>query len=175
MIFLSAGHSNNDPGAVANGVKEADIVLEARNIVRHKLEAIGLQISSDGSGKENQPLAQAVKMISGSKLAIEFHCNAATNQQAGGVECISLPNLRKEAQQIASSISQVMGIKTRGEGGWIDQSKSARGKLAFVNSGGIIVELFFISNPQELKTWQEKKWLICQSIADSIEKIVKDK
>lgn len=172
-IVLSAGHSNKDPGAVANGIKEADIAVEARNIVRHKLESAGFQVVSDGVGSENQPLAQAVKLVAGKPLALEFHCNAAANPQAGGVECISLLNLKEESQEIAKAIAKVMGIKTRGEGGWIDQSSSARGKLAFVSGGGIIVELFFLSNPAELKTWQEKKWLVCQAITDTIIKLVK--
>jgi len=171
MILLSAGHSNADPGAVANGVREADIAVEARNIVRHKLEAAGFPAVSDGTGSDNQPLSAAVKLIAGKSLAVEFHCNAAVNPLAGGVECISLPSLRKESQAIAAAISKAMGIKLRGEAGWIDQSKSARGRLAFVNAGGIIVELFFLSNPAELKTWQEKKWLVCQAIADAIAKL----
>lgn len=171
MILLSAGHSNADPGAVANGVKESDIAVEARNIVRHKLEAAGYPAVSDGDGAVNLPLAAAVKLVAGKELALEFHCNAAVNPLAGGVECISLPALRKESQAIAAAISKAMGIKLRGDAGWIDQSKSARGRLAFVNAGGIIVELFFLSNPAELKTWQEKKWLICQSVADAIAKL----
>lgn len=170
-ILLSAGHGNADPGAVANGVKEADIAVEARNIVRHKLEAAGFPAVTDGTGLDNQPLAQAVKLISGKTLAVEFHCNAAVNPQAGGVECISLPNLKAESQAIALAISRAMGIKMRGDAGWIDQTKSARGRLAFVAAGGIIVELFFLSNPAELKTWQEKKWLVCQAIADTIAKL----
>lgn len=173
MILLSAGHSNADPGAVANGVKEADIAVEARNIVRHKLETAGFPVVSDGIGSDNQPLSQAVKLIAGKSLALEFHCNAAVNPQAGGVECISLSNRKEESQEIAKAIAKVMGIKTRGEGGWIDQSSSARGKLAFVSGGGIIIELFFLSNPSELKTWQEKKWLVCQAIADTITNLVK--
>lgn len=173
MILISAGHSNADPGAVANGVKEADIAVEARNIVRQKLEAAGYPAVSDGSGNDNQPLAQAVRLISGKTLAVEFHCNAAVNPLAGGVECISLPSLRDESQAISAAIASAMGTKLRGEKGWIDQTKSARGRLAFVAAGGIIVELFFLSNPAELKTWQEKKWLICQAIADAIVEIVK--
>lgn len=171
MILLSAGHSNADPGAVANGVREADIAVEARNIVRHKLEAAGYPAVTDGAGSDNQPLAQAVKLVAGKTLAVEFHCNAAANPQAGGVECISLPNLKAESQAISMAISRVMGTKLRGDAGWIDQSKSARGRLAFVVAGGIIVELFFLSNPAELKTWQEKKWLVCQAIADAIVKL----
>lgn len=172
MILLSAGHSNTDPGAVANGVKESDIAVEARNIVRQKLESAGYPAVSDGSGKDNQPLSQAVRLISGKTLAVEFHCNAAVNPLAGGVECISLPSMRDESQKISAAISVAMGIKLRGDNGWIDQNKSARGKLAFVAAGGIIVELFFLSNPVELKTWQDKKWLICQAIADAIKEII---
>lgn len=168
MILISAGHSNVDPGACANGVKEADIAREFRNIVATKLKAMGVACRTDGEAMENKPLTDAIKLIAGTNLAIEFHCNAAASSQAGGVEAISLPSKQKVSQEISAAIAGVMGTKLRGENGWIDQSKSARGKLGFVQAGGIIVELFFISNPQELATYQAKKWLVAQAVADVI-------
>lgn len=174
MVFISAGHSNLDPGAIANGVKESEIVTEARNIIRHKLEAAGIQVTTDGAGDTNLPLSEAVKLVAGKTLAIELHCNAALSAQAGGVESISLPKLKTQSQRISQAISRVTGSKLRGAAGWIDQSKSQHTRLAFVNAGGIIVELFFLSNPSELKVWQEKKWLVCQSIVDEIIKIINE-
>lgn len=173
-VLVSAGHDNVAPGAVVNGIKEATIVTEARNIIRHKLEAAGIPVISDGDGNTNLPLSVAVKLIAGATLAIELHCNASVNTEANGVESISLPKLKTQSQRISQAISKVTGSKLRGEAGWIDQSKSQHTRLAFVNSGGIIVELFFLSNPSELKIWQEKKWLVCQSIVDEIIKIVSE-
>jgi N-acetylmuramoyl-L-alanine amidase len=167
-FLISAGHSNTDPGAVAHGVTEAEIVADFRNMVAHYLRAAGHEVVTDGSGKENQPLAQAIRLIPGTDLAIEFHCNAATNPTANGVESISLPPLKDVSQRLSAAVATVLGSRLRGERGWIDQSQSARGKLGFVSAGGIVVELFFISNLAELQVYQAKKWLVARAVAETL-------
>ncbi|MDH0340608.1 N-acetylmuramoyl-L-alanine amidase [Chromobacterium haemolyticum] len=164
-ILVSAGHSNVDPGAVANGYREADIAAEFRNLVAHELRQAGVDVLTDGEGKDNKPLAEAVKLAGGVGLAVEFHCNAAVNPQARGVESISLPGKRDVSQRISATIAGVLGSPLRGDRGWIDQSKTPRGRLAFVNAGGVIVELFFISNPAELAAYQAKKMDLARAVA----------
>lgn len=165
-ILLSAGHSNSDPGAVAGNRHEAAIAVEFRNIVAGKLRASGVDVKTDGVGTENLPLVEAIRMARSAQLAVEFHCNAAANPAARGVECISLPDKRDLSQRLSAAIASVLGAPVRGDAGWIDQSKSARGKLGFVQAGGIIVELFFLSNPAELAAYDAKKWLVAQAVAD---------
>ena len=168
-FVVTAGHSNVDPGAVTNGEKEADIAVELRNIIALKLKDLGHVCITDGVGSENQTLSEAMKLI-GSNLAIELHCNASTNISARGVESISLPRRKIVSQKLSKAIADVTGDKIRGDNGWIDQSKSARGKLGFVNNGGIIVELFFLSNNESLQTYEAKKWLVAQAIVDVLVK-----
>ena len=59
----------------------------------------------------------------------------------------------------------------RGDRGWIDQSQSARGKLGYVSAGGLILEVFFISNPAEMAVYQARKWLVAQAIADVLQEV----
>ena len=59
-FVVTAGHSNTDPGAVANGHKESDIACDMRNMIASKLRALGHKVFTDGDGKENQPLSQAI-------------------------------------------------------------------------------------------------------------------
>ena len=80
-FVVTAGHSNTDPGAVANGHKESDIACDMRNMIASKLRALGHKVFTDGEGKENQPLSKAIKLV-GNGLAIEIHCNAASNPAA---------------------------------------------------------------------------------------------
>lgn len=163
---ITAGHSDADPGAVANGRKEAEIAREMRNMVAAKLRERGCKVITDGKHHENMPLTVAITLAKQAHVAVEFHCNAAASAQANGVETISLPKDKALAQRISQAIARVMGARLRGEAGWIDQSKSARGRLGFVNAGGLIVELFFISNPAELAAWDAKKWLVASAVAD---------
>lgn len=155
--FVSAGHSNSDPGAVRGAVKEADIAVAVRNAVVEKLKAAGKTVTMDGAGQVNEPLADAIKRIKTARVSIEIHCNASENTAASGAETIALPSQKKLAQALSASIATALGTKVRGDAGWIDQSQSARGKLGFVNNGGLIVELFFLSNPKELASFNVDK------------------
>ncbi|MBJ1792543.1 N-acetylmuramoyl-L-alanine amidase, partial [Neisseria meningitidis] len=83
IICLTAGHSNTDPGAVNGSDREADLAQDMRNIVASILRNdYGLTVRTDGEGKGNMPLRDAVKLIRGSDVAIEFHTNAAANKTA---------------------------------------------------------------------------------------------
>lgn len=162
---ITAGHSNTDPGAVNGKIKEADLVVNFRNAVTHYLREAGLQVKTDGTGPRNDPLSAAVKLIQGSSVAVEFHMNAATSKQANGVETIALPKDKKLAQDLSKAVADALGSRLRGDNGWIDQSKSARGRLAYVNAGGLIVELGFISNEDELARFNARYWLAAKAVA----------
>lgn len=163
---ITAGHSNSDPGAVNGKVKEADLVVNFRNAVAHYLREAGLQVKTDGTGTKNDPLSAAVKLIQGSSVAVEFHMNAATSKQANGVETIALPKDKKLAQDLSKAVADALGSRLRGDNGWIDQSKSARGRLAYVNAGGLIVELGFISNEDELARFNARYWFAAKAVAN---------
>ena len=81
-FIISAGHSNVDPGAVGNGLKEADVAVELRNAVADKLRIEGHTVFTDGDGSTNASLRDAIKLIKGQGLALEIHCNAAANPSA---------------------------------------------------------------------------------------------
>lgn len=166
---VTAGHGASDPGAVAKtGETESALMTELRDIVVSKLRALGHEVRADGEPGENQPLALAIKLIPGADVAIELHTNAVENPAARGVEVISLPAQAELARTIARRIGHTLEIPVRGAGGWIDQSQSARGRLGYVRAGGLVVEVFFISNPDELAKYQAKKWLVASAIVEAL-------
>lgn len=170
MIFtITAGHSWYDPGAVAeDGTREADLMVELRDLVADKLRALGHTVRTDGGLKHNLPLANAMALIPGSDVALELHMNAAKLTLAMGVEVVSLPARQELARTVARRIAHVLETPVRGAGGWIDQSRTARGRLGFVRMGGLVVEVAFISNPHELARYQERKWLVASAIVAAI-------
>jgi len=165
FVAVTAGHSNTDPGAVNDKVKEADLVVNFRNAVTYYLREAGVQVKNDGTGSQNDPLSSAIKLIKGSSVAVEFHMNAATSKQANGVETIALPKDKKLAQDLSAAVASALGSRLRGDNGWIDQSKSARGSLGYINAGGLIVELGFISNEDELARFNARYWLAAKAVA----------
>lgn len=168
-FVITAGHSNTDPGAVANGRKEADIACDMRNMVALKLRQRGHTVMTDGVGGINLPLADAIMMVQDGHPAIEFHCNAASAATATGVETISRMHDKQAAQRISKAIGDVLGLRLRGDKGWIDQSQTARGRLGFVRAGGMIVELFFLTNESDLAAWDARKWLAATAVVDALE------
>lgn len=165
-ITITAGHNSiSDPGAVNGNVKEAEIATDMRNMVAHYLQLAGVPIRTDGKGSENQALSQACKLIAGSKVAVEFHCNAG-QKTAKGVEALSQSKDKAISQKLCKAVSLVMGNPLRGEDGWKPENSGQHSRLAYVSNGGIILELFFISNDNELSTWQQKKWLVAREVAN---------
>jgi N-acetylmuramoyl-L-alanine amidase len=168
-ITVTAGHSFLDPGAIASdGTREEGLMTELRDVVASKLRAAGHEVRTDGGWRHNLPLANALTLVRGAEVAIELHMNAATNTAARGVEVVSLPAQRELARTIARRMAHVLETPVRGAGGWIDQSQTARGRLGFVRMGGLVVEVGFISNPEELHKVRTRLWLVASAIVAAV-------
>ncbi|TCM68441.1 hypothetical protein EC844_105145 [Acinetobacter calcoaceticus] len=73
---------------------------------------------------------------------------------------------KEVSKKLCAAITQHLGNKVRGtDGGWKSEGSGQHSRLGYVRNGGIILELFFISNPVELAAWDAKKWLIAKSVA----------
>lgn len=169
IITITAGHGAGDPGAVAkDGTTEAAMMTELRNVVAAKLREAGHTVRTDGALWQNLPLVHALTLVPGADVAVELHMNAATNPAARGVEVISLPHQQVMARTIARRISHVLESPLRGAAGWIDQAQSARGRLGFVRAGGLVVEVGFMSNPEELHKVRSRLWLVASAIVAAL-------
>ena len=166
IVTVTAGHSNTDSGAVSDKVHEQVIATDARNIVAWYLRDAGITVRMDGVGKENQSLREAVKLVKGSDIAIELHCNAAVNPKAKGVEVLANPRHKGLAQRISQSIAGVIGTPVRGDKGYKPENSGQHSRLAYVQAGGLVVEMFFITNQEELDAWDDEKWLVCKAISN---------
>ena len=180
VFTVTAGHGGNDPGAVAthNGVlyKEADMMTNLRHILAVKLRQLGHTVREDGTNPLlNLPLAHALLLVPGSCLSLELHTNSFTNPSATGVEVVSLPNRKEISQRVASAIATTLDLPLRGDKGWIDQTKTARGRLGFVRAGGLVVETFFISNPRDVTAYESKKWLVASAVAKVLDEFAASK
>jgi N-acetylmuramoyl-L-alanine amidase len=165
-VLISAGHSNTDPGADAFGRREADIATEFRTILVKCLADLGIQAETDGKGRENLPLREAVKLAKGKDVAIEIHLNASANATASGVETISGPEDMQLGAKLCAAVSQSLNIKNRGAK---PENAGQHHRLAFVQAGGIILELFFLTNPNDLAAYDGRKWPLARAVAQVIE------
>jgi N-acetylmuramoyl-L-alanine amidase len=160
-MFISAGHSNTDSGAVGFGRREADIACEFRNMVSFYLQRAKVPHELDGFGTTNMPLNEVVKRSRNHRLSVEFHCNAGP-PAATGVEVLCAPKDNATAAKLCTAISTALGIRNRGVK---PENAGQHHRLAFVQAGGMIVELFFISNKADLAAYDARKWLAARAVA----------
>ncbi|MFC3875335.1 N-acetylmuramoyl-L-alanine amidase [Neisseria musculi] len=171
IIVLTAGHSNTDPGAVNGSDREADLAQDMRNITASILRNdYGLTVRTDGEGKGNLPLSKALTLIRGSAVAIEFHCNAAANKTATGIEALSTAKNKRWCQLLSQAVAEATGWKMRGDKGYKPDNAGQHSRLAYAQHGGIVFEPFFISNDADLALFKQRKWLICRAVANAIAK-----
>lgn len=161
-IVITAGHSNKDPGATNGVVTEAHIVTDFRNMVAHYLREASVNFATDGTGNDNWPLAEAMKLARFSSVAVEFHCNSFSNPSATGVETLSSEANKAVGAELCAAVANELGIANRGAKG---EGSGQHSRLGFVQAGGLILELFFISNPDDLRRYLDKKWFVARAVA----------
>lgn len=168
MIFLSAGHHLRDPGAVSKWGIERDLAIELRNLVEAYLKTAKASYVID---KDTETLGQYLERIKpgNGSVVVELHWNAAMSTTATGTEVFIADNhtkLSKElAAELSAGIATKIGIKNRGVK---TEKESARGRLAFVREGGTncLIEVCFISNPDDMAKYQKAKCELAEYIAN---------
>ena len=162
-VFLGVGHGGSDPGAVANGFKEAalnlTIALYARDeLVRHKVEVM-LSRTKD----EYDPLADEIKECNAFNpdLAVDIHNNAGGGDGAEVYYYSKGGTSKTLAQNILNAIvsetgQNSRGIKTRVNSNGTDYY----GFIRETKAPATIVECAFLDNKTDIKildTVEEQK------------------
>jgi N-acetylmuramoyl-L-alanine amidase len=176
MIFISAGHNPNgikkDPGAVGNGFHEADLAVEFRNLVVAILRGKKIEVKTD---KDDERLGEYLKRIqtgSGS-VVLEFHFDAAASPSATGTTVLignDADRLDKAfAKELVEANASILGIKNRGVK---TEADSHRGSLGLMRESGTValLEICFISNPDDLLKYRQNKMTLASKIADIVER-----
>lgn len=171
MLYILAGHHDNDPGAIGNGFKEADLTKELRQLVTDRVLELSpsTRVYNDNdSDSLNVVIAKITPEITAKDSLIEFHFDSFTNATATGSTAIVSAKAGSKSKQIAAEIvdvvSKVLGVKNRGVK---DETQSARGRLAVVNMIGaaVLFEVCFISNPDDVERYQKHKHWVADEIA----------
>lgn len=173
-VFIDAGHGGSDPGAVANGVEEADVNLAVAKLVREKLQFKGIEVLMSRDTDVFYTLLQRSEMSNNYNphVFVSIHSNSASSS-ASGIETFyhtNKVNFKPLSDNIQSDMILQTGARNRGV-------KSANfSVLRNTNSPSALVENGFLTNIQEamnLKNplYQDK---LATGIANGIEKYLKD-
>lgn len=168
--FLSAGHSNSDPGAVANGHKEADVTKIIRDAIVANSDDKNIVVDKDWM--TNRQWQTSFKPGSGS-VVFDIHLNAAGNNTTRGVECYvnkndfanKNSNSYKMADEINKFLADTLGIKNRGVK---PENNSQHSKIGILNLGSgisVLVEVDFITGTGAVENIVSKKEIIGKGLA----------
>lgn len=146
-IFLSAGHGGNDPGAVANGLKEKNVNLQTMLACRDVLLAHGHEVVCSRVTDENDPVQSEVREANASNadVAISFHANAG---RGDGFEVFYWPTSLsgKRLALLCEKHVKQMGQNSRG---------CKTNDLMFTRATtmvAVLVETAFLDHPVDHKT-----------------------
>lgn len=179
MIFISAGHNPNgikkDPGAIGNGFHEADLTVEFRNLVVGNLRSKKIEVITDKDDERLGVYLERIKTGNGS-VVLEFHFDAADLPTATGTTVLignDADRLDKAfAKELVDVTASTLGIKNRGVK---TESDSHRGSLGLMREQGTValLELCFISNPDDLLKYRQNKFTLAHNIAEIVERYEK--
>lgn len=170
MIYIVAGHSNSDSGAISNGLKEADLTKRIRDLIYTRIKELqpkALVTKDDDKDTLSQVIAKIKPKITSKDVLLDIHYNAAT-PKATGVECFVSDNASAKSKEladvIATTTSTITGINNRGVK---KESQSARGRLGILNMKctAVLWEVAFISNPSDIDKVETYLHWLCDEVA----------
>lgn len=152
-VFIGVGHGGSDPGAVANGFKEADMNLVMAMACKDELVRHGVEVKMSRSKNENDPLSEEIKECNAFKpdLAIDCHNNSGggdgfevIHYSKGGTSKVLAQNIEKEVIAIGQNSR---GLKVR-------LNNSGRDYFGFIRETccpAVICEGVFLDNRTDMQ------------------------
>lgn len=170
MIFLTAGHHNLDSGATGNGFVESKETIRVRNRVTELLRAKGVDVWNDSDNLTLQSVINEItKRSKPNDIICDIHFNAG-GTSATGVECF-VPNesIKTElllAAELCKS-SEVLKIRNRGVKRERDSQHKRLGMMR-PNGINVLLEVAFISNPNDMKSYNDNFESLCKFISETL-------
>ena len=171
-ICLDPGHAggSTDPGAVngKTGLQEATVNLVIASQVKKYLVAVGYQVlmtRTEEEQVETDSLEYRCELANnwGADLVVSLHCNSAASKQANGVEIYTTAGETAGDRLATCIINQVTGtfpdLQLRAD--WDDGDPDKEENfyiLRYTDAPAVLLEMAFISNPEEAKKLADSAW-----------------
>ncbi len=160
IIAIDPGHGGKDPGAVANGLQEKDVVLGVGLELNKQLQSAGAKPVLTRNNDTFVELDQRAKIANDAKadIFVSIHANAAASTAGNGTETwISASSATKSeskdlAEKINKRLVQELGTTDRGV-------KEANFKvLVQTNMPGVLIELGFLTNSKDAALMKQSNY-----------------
>jgi N-acetylmuramoyl-L-alanine amidase len=177
LIYLDAGHGGRDSGAIGNGIKEKDIVLDIVKRIQSGLdqyENVSTLLSRDTdiflSLDERTSKANAAK----ADVFVSVHINSATSTTARGFESYIYPNAGAATVAFQNVMHQEIIRQINGVAGFDDRGKKQANFAVLRQSAmkAVLTENMFISNAADAALLKSDDFLdrIAQGHVNGLEK-----
>lgn len=157
-LVIDPGHTGqSDPGAVAGGLREADVVLDVALRLRELLAGtpgFEVRLTRERNADPVQPWSQAADLAQRARTAnawgadayLSIHVNAAENLQAHGVETYHHPEASETSRRLAQTVHRHLVPLFRADRG-VRQADFA--VLRLTRCPAVLVELGFVTNSED--------------------------
>lgn len=175
-VHLVSGHDMvRDSGAVSDHpilgkIKEASLTREYKHLLKKELEFLGVPFTLDDDKDDLRTVISKLKSkVKPDDLVIDIHFNSVDNPKANGTETFTKDKPSLEEWEIAREMNDIMwktmGTKNRGVK---KASQSARGRLGIMTLPCmvILIEIGFISNPEDVNKFVKWKFIMSARHAD---------
>lgn len=185
-ICIDPGHAGGrfDPGAVNSetGLQEASVNLAVARKVKKYLEAVGCQVlmtRTEEEQEETDSLGYRCELANkwGSDIVVSLHCNSAVSDEAEGVEIYTTRGETAGDHLADCIIKEVTAcfadlvLRSDWDDGDPDKEENFY-ILRYTAAPAVLLEMAFISNPDEAKKLADSEWqkMMAQAVARGIYK-----
>ena len=157
LICLDPGHGGTDPGAVAGGVREADVALDYALAVGAELERAGLAVLYTRTTDRTLDLAARARAANdtGAAVFVSLHCNASANASAEGVQVFHCRGSARGEALARRVFDRIAAVESPGRSAGVfpDESPACGHRRLYVlratRMPAILIELGFLTSPSD--------------------------
>lgn len=177
-ILIDAGHnfSGGDTGSQGNGLREQDVTFEVAQILGASLNKNGIEVVYTRPTKEtnigkdvSSSINGRIKIANENKvnLVISLHCDSNKDSEPKGAH-ICVYKKGNEATKLAEKIiPNLLSLNLTGRSETIKERRDL-GILKHTAAPAILIEMGFITNPDNADIFKNKKDLLAAAIAKGI-------
>ena len=152
-VFLGVGHGGKDPGAVGNGLHEADLNLAIALACRDELERHGVTVGMSRVTDENDPVGDEAKECNAfaPDLGLDIHCNAGGGD---GAEVFYHYNGGTGKTLAENILAEIVAIGQNSRGAKTRRRSDGKDYYYFVRETAcpsVVVECAFIDNAKDIQ------------------------
>lgn len=123
VLVIDAGHGGDDPGVRANGLVEADVVLDVALRMEHRLAATGavsVLTRTDDTAPDDLARIDRANTV-GADLVLSLHCDAHSSPDAAGVASFYWGDVRVGARSsVGEQLAQLVQSEIVARSGLLD-------------------------------------------------------